>query len=564
MDKLLLDTQVPFTVVKLLNVESIWIHENINDWLPNISTEMLPDTYGYVVPETECLEHCSFSFNDNLIAYAERYGGIGSASNGGGARCGNFNGVQVKGLGQSPVVGRDAERWHAHGNLALRVAVYEAIFSEVLCFLLPHGAAHCYGILGTGEETAYDTYFDDEEIIYARGALMLREICSRPAHFIPAGGFSVHPKYKDITSSDVARLRLLYKSLPEQNLGTKGFVSYLGKYLACCANQFACAKVNRIAHGALSPSNLSMDGKWLDLPKINFMSLGHNYTSLTTHWAYSFYDEPHIAVDSIREIIYAFNKYTNSNFNPSPLYSYFWSQFENCILYHTGSVFGFSHHQIISLLENDEYKNLSKSYVSLLNSGKEILQGDPDDNKYKDLMPLYLEHVFSNPLSSHENMQFSISQNHMEKILHTLTNGLPTPKPTVTSVILRALKRSYLHNFFYRARISKIGDDITMSKTSKDISDFIQSTIDTARWIYASGNKNVIIFQNKTEKLIYSPCLDAYEFHEIVGCTSFKNEKDLLKHIENTNHINFIIYDYDFKPYVVRLISYLENLKFKC
>ena len=48
------------------------------------------------------------------------------------------------------------------------------------------------------------------------------------------------------------------------------FIKILLTFLARSANQFSFSAAMRISHNTLSPSNLALDGRWLDLPVASF------------------------------------------------------------------------------------------------------------------------------------------------------------------------------------------------------------------------------------------------------------------------------------------------------
>lgn len=84
----------------------------------------------------------------------ERYGGIGIGTNGGGARCGNYNGFQYKGIGCNFLASNATKKSHANGTLTLLDGITEVIYSEVLSQLLPMGVVKSIGLLSVGNDSA--------------------------------------------------------------------------------------------------------------------------------------------------------------------------------------------------------------------------------------------------------------------------------------------------------------------------------------------------------------------------------------------------------------------------
>ena len=209
------------------------------------------------------------------VFQAERYGGGGLAGNGGGARCGLFAGIQIKGIGQTPVAGRDAEYWHSHGAASLEEAVREAVWGEVCHLALPHGSVRTLGIILTGSDAPYDAR---EGPTRSRRALIVREASLRPAHFMRAIRFKPHAHVQMLP--DVERTRAAIQVLPsvlealtgKQVGNTYALQESLGELAARSAEQLAAAQARRLMHGAFDASNMCLDGAWVDFGTITAVS----------------------------------------------------------------------------------------------------------------------------------------------------------------------------------------------------------------------------------------------------------------------------------------------------
>ncbi|RQP23680.1 hypothetical protein [Piscinibacter terrae] len=212
---------------------------------------------------------------------AERYGGAGLVNNGGGVRCGLRDGYQVKGIGRNPLSGRDASFWYSHGAAALEEAVREAIWGEVCAAVLPHGGVRVHGVIATGREVPYDAGGGAMRTL--PGALIVRDAVLRPGHYMRAVYYQPNEDVAREHPSDAMRTRLAILQL-----GT-GLASALGWPVQSCADvaginrallevaerlatQLAACRARKIVHGALTCSNVALDGRLLDYGTITAVS----------------------------------------------------------------------------------------------------------------------------------------------------------------------------------------------------------------------------------------------------------------------------------------------------
>lgn len=228
------------------------------------------EAYSYLVKP---IDRCRFDAPLLKTFKAERYGGDGILSNGGGGRCG-FDGTwQLKGLGPNQLVGHDVDPGHGDGNLSLNTAVYESIWAEIIQAVLPYGATRTVAILDTG------LLFEGGKGAERRG-LLVREPVVRPAHFIRSVYFK--QKRLDRLGEDAQRVKdaihKLVDYLPRtghpltgESLQERlkwGLVDLAGRY----GKQFSAARAKHIIHYNMSASNVSITGGWLDLSGVRLFT----------------------------------------------------------------------------------------------------------------------------------------------------------------------------------------------------------------------------------------------------------------------------------------------------
>jgi hypothetical protein len=198
---------------------------------------------------------------------AERYGGQGLGSNGGGVRCGLLNGVQAKGIGRNPLAGRDADFFHSYGGASLNEGMAEAIWGEVIHSALPHGACRVFGLITTGTRVPLLAPKPGQDPTTAR-ALIVRQALLRPAHYMRSPYFDpVDDRITIISDTDRTRAAVatLSKTLHSiYNAQDAPLNDMLHTMFGRAAEQLAAARAKRIMHGSLIDSNWSLDGRWLD------------------------------------------------------------------------------------------------------------------------------------------------------------------------------------------------------------------------------------------------------------------------------------------------------------
>lgn len=293
---------INFETEKLEGCSVVYLNDTLAD---GESSKTILDAYSYVVRSDSLPSRDQSSVKTFM---AERYGGDGILSNGGGGRCG-FDGLwQLKGLGPNQLVGKDVDADHSDGNLSLDTAIYESIWSEIINVALPFGAIRTVAVLDTGRT------YEERGIATPRG-LLVRQPVVRPAHFIRATYFE--EKQFNRLSKDAQRVKTAIAKLVDflPSAGVAPTASSMIERLefgllelaARFAEQFAAAKAKHIIHYNVSASNLSLDGAWLDLSS----------TRLFTHRIEGYrvdidrFNTEHFpAVESLQSLCYYLSKYS--------------------------------------------------------------------------------------------------------------------------------------------------------------------------------------------------------------------------------------------------------------
>lgn len=310
----------PFEAEKLDNSQIVFFDGNCSE----MNEEFFLENYAYVGPDG--LDSSS-SRSSRKTFYAERYGGVGIGSNGGGARCGTDGQYLVKGMGANQLLGVDSDFWYGHGTLPLVDAVAEAIWAKMLKHALPFGAVDTPAVIATGKMS----WTRERGGVRKEhpGALLIRAATVRLASFERAIYFK--PKFgvdKGLINSsallDVQRTRNAINFLPsaipiielaegasptpsrsDKNEAVIEGMRNIGQRIAM---QSAAASAKRIMHGALTGSNIALDSRWMDLGSVT----GLNNFGLPASFKPSMWREYRKLYESICNILYYSMKYNES------------------------------------------------------------------------------------------------------------------------------------------------------------------------------------------------------------------------------------------------------------
>lgn len=231
--------------------------------------------YAYATPhEDDPVER----FSDELAQFwCDRYGGEGVGYNGGSGRCGDDKLVQIKGIGQTPLLGTATDKLHSYGGATLGEAIREAIWGEIFNALTPHGATRVLGILGTNTFTYSSLRPVNGRNVDGKRALILRQLSVRPAHFMRAVYFDNADPWLSGPGMDAQRTKAaiatFHLALRDQlgwsaetadddpiSLINRGLVEMFGRI----ARQVAVTQAKRLPHCTLNCSNICLNGKLID------------------------------------------------------------------------------------------------------------------------------------------------------------------------------------------------------------------------------------------------------------------------------------------------------------
>lgn len=215
------------------------------------------------------------------IQRTDRYGGDRIGCAGGSGRCATFAEVQIKGIGATPLVSHKTDQFHASGTASLQEAGREVIWSQIFSVILPHGAVSHLAIVLTGG--VFPERNPQGIDIPRQRTLIMREFALRPAHYLrnlfykpPNAGtnglsYDSHRVQSAINSLHLGFDEVFGKQakgmtdIARINLGLREMAKRI-------AAQMAASFAKRIFHGAISGSNIALDGRFLDFGVTTFVA----------------------------------------------------------------------------------------------------------------------------------------------------------------------------------------------------------------------------------------------------------------------------------------------------
>jgi hypothetical protein len=567
---------VDFPVQRILSSTTPWVSSEFKKTCTNEITDeetkiLFSNLFSFVIPDNALMANLELDPSETKTYQAERYGGVGVGDNGGGARVGNTEGFQIKGIGKNPLAG-SAKVWHTYGSLNAIEAIYEAVYTHIVNTISPIGAAKIYGIIFTGPESAYYEYIEETHAHKKGwGALLVREACRRPAHFLRSPSYSP-PKNSNLrVVPDVVRVRTINKEFLAECGNGNGYIKYVGKFLQNCADQFAFSRIARLAHSTLSNSNISIDGRWLDLAGTTFVRGGENSGILG-----SFYSEPEILLPILSEMMETFAKYNRLNFNIAPLVNYYMEQYTAYLGYHLSYLFALSYSHLSEDVKLTAYQTIVTQSNIVIGSAKTITAGFPSKADPNDPVVVLIEGLFlslgNNTLAT-QKMTFlkqingfdaELSKNAFSMVMRDVYQNANALGPFLNFAVCAAItsmRRTLVSEYFFKNRFDAHTRLMLDANDTDQFSNLIETSTDICDWAFPATDDQRWLYRDKHKSIFYNGQDATYYFVDKNNKAASKNAHELLDAISTSPTGYFIINGFDFKPYLARTLSLLTVLE---
>ncbi|WP_103654300.1 hypothetical protein [Agarilytica rhodophyticola] len=493
-----------FFAHKMENTETLWINDSLRKKYPKILQNNLDfaSRFSFGIIDNHLFDTIIFNKTKKVSLCAEYYGVGGNA---GGVRCGNLKEFQIKGIGRNNLYGEHTDLWHSYGGLSLLEAVCEVINSTVLSKILPIGTIECLGLIYTGKKTAYTPNFNGDEYIRGKGAIIVREKSLRPAHFMPPINYEVPSELKGCleVSSKIYRLRVSNRFLSNIFLKVDDFIIFFSKFLQNCANQFSFSRLFRIAHSALTSSNISFDGKWLDLTGSTFLPSGKNYQVPNMP---SFYDEESAIISISNEFIYNYSKYSGCYLDNSILIDYYKNQLRAYKKLHCLRVFGFNINEAKFLSSFEDIDFILEILLNEINRDRSVCDKPPLGKNIDSNLLLIIDSFFLKKKGLQINSKHKIYETGLKllNISYLKFGKLTSYKNYCIKKYIKSLRQIIYSPAFFKGNITNKILELYESPELFWCQDLINNYSSAADWIFSECDRSFVpIFLSKKIKCYY-------------------------------------------------------------
>lgn len=565
------DITVGFEAHRVRGAQTVWLDTDALEQMdPGCAwtKRHFAKRFAYGVRDTACFESLRFAENKKKFALAERYGGFGMNSNGGGSRCGIIDGVQIKGIGQNPLVGKGEKVKDSYGGFILIEAVMETICSAAFSHILPVGTVPVLGLIYIGRHAAWEFPDDDNRHIDAPGAILVREPCLRPAHFIRSG-FYDHDSRRAGVSSDVDRVRRVNRKLGDR-YGPKDVVHLLSHFLDLCARQFAFAKLFRISHSVFSPSNVALDGRWVDTCHVSFQESGYDFA--LTNEIPSQHEEPGLVKAFAAEFADSFSKYNLVRLSMSPLFDFYDRRIELYSARFLPRLFGMLQFVVTeeSLIAN--YRQLIKTIETIACGAGPLKIGNSNAHNPSEPATIVLESLFENALGGPISCRFvkvigsrssaELCAEEFKSLLKEYANNnYRNIEDVIVPCLIRSLRRVYFSAFYYKRRWREQTQKVISAAIPNQIDQlgrYIQQSIGVSAWLFADESDDyVYLYKDDTKSIAYSRIDDAFVLCRR-GTTKCLRSDSVLGMLEDYPD-EFAFCGFDFSYGIRRMTTFLRQ-----
>lgn len=546
-------SEVQVVINRIVETQLLWRSANSQNL--HVSDEEFLDAHSWIIKDG-FFKTQSQILSGLTVAHAERYGGLGVSTNGGGARVVNVHGVQLKGVGANLLAGRDTPHSHSYGGLDIQGAAKEIIYSSILNAISPVGAQHIYGLILLDRVSAV------HEGLPSPSVILVREKCLRMGQLLPCLDFRPKSDSAKAITADYYRMLALYKQIGLR-FGVSSLYIILQDFLDKAADQLTFMKFAKISHNALIPSNISMDGRLLDTSTCSFVLSGSNFGQLT-----SVMEEPEIPIRVASEILYLIKKFSgreDASIHFSKLYR---EKYKQYIFINAGFVLAIDRHMAIRLSSHSAWQRFAHKFHSVLVAGCAEKTHTMPTVDGRDLANDMLVGSLFSVLHSREIPHGSQFLRNMASDLNSIIETcyaafeghFPSPTEFRTVIVLQMLKRAFLSSFYFITYIGRTIDDRGADGDVNGILDAINVCEEACKWIFESvdsdictiyADEHIVIYLSFEDQLIYRK--GSNDTSERIGGFS-----ELSKLLVNAEYA-YVVLGYDFLPFMKRLCAFFSQ-----
>lgn len=521
-----------------------------------MSDDQFVGSYSWVIKNNFFSDETRIQLHSTATLFAERYGGFGLGSNGGGARVLNYDKAQIKGVGANALAGDGSPKSHSYGGLDIQGAVKEIIYSRLLNKISPIGAQPIEGLILLDKVSALHNGNP------APSVLMVREPVARPGHLLPCADFRLKTEHKGHVRSDYSRVLGIYKSIGRQALVSE-FYSLIQDFLDRCADQLSFFRVARFSHCALAPSNICLDGRVLDTALCSFVLSGTNYGQVT-----SYFDEVATPAHVAKEWFYLIHKYLGEKPAEDHFLKLYEEKFYQYASVNIGFIFGLDREMSTKLSSTIEWRKVASRLFSLLSMGSpnktNVLPTVDATDFINDILTASFYSILHNCETQNTSKFLSEFTHDLQALMASMAPALSWQGNDEQSfykvIAVQTIKRAILSSYFFITYIGRTVDDNYASRQVDNTANLINENDRIIDWVYEnSASDRCTIFSGNGVSMHYIKQTDEYIYLGKDGAEKRIANLPSMIAIIDSNRNDYIIQKYDFYPFIKQLFALLTG-----
>lgn len=515
----------------VLGAECVW-HNG------EMSKDDVLDKFSFILnSENVLFENIKLDRKCSVAVDCDYYGGLGTGSNIGSGRSVVLGRHILKGVGRTPLSGETKSLYNSSGVYPLYEGITETIIQRIFKKILPINTIEHVAIIYIGKSKYYSTSHNEFSLLEGEQdlALLVRKATTRVGHYIRAYNPKPRELVKYTVKDDIARVKRNIEAL--EAIGPeKVFYNFAEN----CAKQFAFGRVFRVAHGALTHSNISIYGEWLDLTNTTAVPDDHN-----GHAGFGdvlFLDEKLYIEEVLTEWIYTYNKYSNAKVDVKSYIDLYRLQYESYFSLYVHFYLGLNIQ--VRDVNNPISRQLSAYFKTLVDGAAKTIVGVPREQLSFDKQENFVRDVFKSAIS----VGTPINKLYHQCFVHN-NDHFDDFRLYCIGCSIRSLKSIHLRQMLYIGRIYLYAREIVGSR------DIIQERIDDVSRVGDWFLLKDVIFMNESTKLIFFGKIFILQYnHKEV---SFSETESLLNYIFLNDDVDF---NFAFRSYRENVINILNKI----
>lgn len=274
-------------------------------------------------------------------------------------------------------------------------------------------------------------------------------------------------------------------------------------FLKRSASQFAFANIMRIAHHTLTPSNIAVDGRWLDLTSASFLNNADNYVIGTNA---CFQNEHKVILSILHEWVATFSKFNRLKMNSVAFVRYYEEVYRQEFHFHAYYFLGLPQNTLNSSDESSCADTVIEDINRLINAVRPSVDNLPVELEKHDRVLLYLQELYapsfvaSNSLVS--KMVFDAFQVFLDLSYKRYNSKEVSKIGFILSSALLSIKRMFVSSYYYRGRIKPILDRKMLSSDLAGIRNFICDSEKFNAWAFGGISQHKLtLFESEAVRL---------------------------------------------------------------